>query len=213
MGSDSLRPSSGIDGCGTRESPSVGRAAVDETESSAQAQTHAEVTARAFSEPLNSKPTIGSIVLFVLFGSVAEVMATLWRSAGQRVAGIRVADAKTGRTVTLRQAIILSIAPPCEQWLIGWLTRPLNAPDRPVIDHTRASEDLKRIHAGDREAMQEAMLTYFREQPRPRLWRELLPRLLAQVALQRGIDAVIHRRWPGRSLKEVLAGTAVVVDR
>jgi hypothetical protein len=169
----------------------------------------ADADPQALRKRLTAKPTVGAIVLF---GSAAEVIATLGRSPGQRVVGIRVADAKTGAAVTLRQAIILALTPPCKQWLIGWLTRRLKAPERRVVDHAPAIEELKRIHAGDREATQEALVAYFREQ-RAHPLREVLPRPLAQAALQWGINAMVRRRWPDRSLEEVLAGTVVVVDR
>jgi hypothetical protein len=142
-----------------------------------------------------------------------NVVKQLYQSPGQRVAGIRTADAKTGADVTLRQVVILVATPVVRDQLLARLTRGLRPPDQPVEDHGPALEELKRVHADDQEAFSEAAMAYHREHRRASSWPQALAQPLAQASLRFLIEAPVRRRWPERSLGEVLAGAAVVVDR
>jgi hypothetical protein len=165
---------------------------------------------QAFSERLASKPVR---LLILLLGGSLTALTKLYRTPGQRVAGIRRADARSGAPVSLRQALIFALTPQLRSLLLGLLTRPLQPPGRPVEDHRAALKELRRVHAHDADARREATMEYFRSHRREWSWRDVLIRPLARTGLTLLVEVAVRRRWPGRSLGDVLAHTTLIVDR
>jgi RDD family len=165
---------------------------------------------RARGERLTSKRFRLSMSLCV---ASLSVLRNLHRSPGQRLAGIRVVGARSGGPITFWQAVILATAPALKQQLLRMLTSPLEPPEQPVKDHGPALEQLRRLHGDDQEALSEATMAYYRDQRGEWAWSTLLAQPLATATLSLLIEALVRRRWQGRSMEEVLAGTAVVMDR
>jgi hypothetical protein len=158
-------------------------------------------------------------ILPMSLGAIAlSVHQSIHRSPGQRLAHIRVVDAETGAPLTVRQASVWVITPLLRDWLLRRLMRPLRPPplappDEPVEDHGAALAELKRIHADDRDAFREATIKYYRVHGREWSCLRALIRPLTQLALTLLLQILIWRRWPRRSLADVLAGTVVILDR
>jgi uncharacterized RDD family membrane protein YckC len=177
-----------------------------------------EADQKARPERLLSNAVMYPITLLL---NVLGVVLRLRRSPGQRVAGIRTVDAATSQPVTLRQAVLLAVVRHIQSWLQGRIVRrlvPRNEPvtsdsQRSMNDHSQALEELRRIHAGNREAYREAAAAYYRAQPRTWSWSAVLRPALAGAVLRLAVEGAVRRRWPGRSLAEVLAGTMVAEDR
>jgi hypothetical protein len=147
-----------------------------------------------------------------LWSSALAVWLTWRQSPGFRFLGIRRVDVRTGSPASMRQAIVHVAARSAWRVLANRLTARL-APrtlPRPADLHSRI-EALEREHAGDQAAFQRAVTELYRDH-RVRPYAYLLP-VLAQLPLAALAKAPILWSRANRDLPEMLAGTAVIVER
>ncbi|HXW58044.1 MAG TPA: hypothetical protein VEJ23_01065 [Solirubrobacteraceae bacterium] len=147
-----------------------------------------------------------------LLGVASRVRRDGRQSVGARVVGIRLVSARTGAAPSLRQRLIRVVTHTAWRVLIERLI----PPPKTVVAHDdhelrSAIAAARREHAEDQEALQEAMLTIYRE-------RKIDPsRPLLLFLVRTAIMAAIQIPFPGSTLKQTLpdrlAGTIVVVDR
>jgi hypothetical protein len=135
------------------------------------------------------------------------------RSPGYRVLGLRLLDAHSGGEPSRRQQLVRALAGRLWLALLQWLLPYRAAIATPEQQELREQvARAQREHAGDREALQHALMGIYRDNPGVRV-RAFPPRSLAHIAL--GCAIHIPLPWSARkqSLLQWLSGTIVVVDR
>lgn len=135
------------------------------------------------------------------------------RGPGYRVLGLRLVDMSRGGELSRRQQLTRALAARLWQAMLHWLLadrRPAPAPEQQRLREEVAAA--LREHAGDREAMQHAVMSIYRDNLGARV-PIFPPRLLAHIALLCAIN--IPSPWSPRrqSLLDWLSGTIVVIDR
>lgn len=135
------------------------------------------------------------------------------RGPGYRVLGLRLVDMSSGGELSRSQQLTRALAARLWQALLHWLL-----PDRrhaPAPEQQRLREEVAaalREHAGDKEALQHAVMSIYRDNPGARV--PIVPLgVLAHIALLCAI--YIPSPWSprGQSLIDWLSGTIVVIDR
>lgn len=164
----------------------------------------------AVAERMNSR--MYGLSIQVLSGSI-NLLQTVWQTPGRRLAGVRIADARTGARPSVRQALIHVLVPIAKDHLVQQLTRPLRAPEGPARTPQPSLQELRTLHAEDPRARREAMRDYLQKHPPQWSWKRIARRPLASASIQLLVEVWVRRHWPGRSLADVLAGTATILDR
>jgi hypothetical protein len=161
---------------------------------------------------LRSRP---AEVAFALVGLAVDVSHEgKTRGPGARVLGIRLVDARTGRRISRRQALIRAGSRRAWGFAITRLVPPRagnSLSDRQREDYRAKMEAVRRQFPDDSDARQEAFRRIHDEMPKPDMrgcWLALLARLLLTVAIE------LPALWSPlkQGLPDKLAGTVHVVE-
>jgi uncharacterized RDD family membrane protein YckC len=148
------------------------------------------------------------------FSLALEVLTRNWRTPGSKITGIRLADADTGEPVNMHQAIIRAAVRMAWRLLTRRLAAPLKQPVHPQSEDLQAGmEALRSEHEGDPEGLNQALMAYHREHAvRVSCLKTLAP-VLIRLPLGALIDAPALFSPMNQGLADMLAGTAIIVDR
>lgn len=164
---------------------------------------------------LDDRPAWGSSrmrLAFPLLWLVMGVVGRNWRGPGFRMLHLRRVDADTGGPVAVRAAVVRSVVAQGRSAVLSRLFAPLT---RRQTDRIQShAPELKEIHArhrGDPEALNDALMEFYRENklnPLASCGWILVPPLVALAT-----DAPTLRSPLRQGLADRLAGTVVVIDR
>lgn len=131
------------------------------------------------------------------------------RSPGARAMGLRHVQLSTGGQITVRSVLIKSLASDALKALRNLATGPMvDRATKRWRDLQPQIRDLERQHAGDKAALERAMMDFYREQkfnPLSPLVRSALPSLAVGI-----IPVLLSPRR--QSIPDLLAGVVVVTD-
>jgi hypothetical protein len=138
------------------------------------------------------------------------VLSRNWRGPGFRLLRLRRVDMHTGGPVAVRSAVIVQV---CDQ-LWGLSSRrlargPLRRQEQRSRENHEALEDIRRKFAADPKARKQAVDSFLEENP------SISPSTLLWPLLPEALWRVLSILWvrEGRTLRDRVAGTAVVVER